>query len=447
MTSGRQTLSKLDVISLVIGSVIGWGAFYLPGNKFLPEAGVLNTAVAFLLGAVLIYFIQMGYHVMIEYHHERGGEFSYVFVHLGRGHGFLVGWALTFCYLTLIPLNATAVVLVLKQLFGGISFGYLYTAASYPVYITDVLISTVVILVFYWVNLQGVSLSMRLQKILIISLVAIVVVTCIYMLVSGNRVQFAASYLEQSQIDSVAILKVLAIIPFLFVGFDIVPQVLTDLGFPFRFATRMTILATIIGMLIYNMLNVMTALAYSPSQASQLDWALGSAILEHAGWVGFVGLCLALFAAVVGGINGFLVGSSRVLASLATHGLLPAHFAKENQYEIPVNALRFVTVVSILMPFLGRSVISYIVDLSSLMAAVTYAYVCYVSSRLTEKRIMKYQSLLGMLVGIVFVLLLVFPNSPSQLSLYSFGILGIWVGLGFLYFHFAKNKQNKKEFL
>lgn len=440
MTNSRQTLSKLDVISLVIGSVIGWGAFYLPGNKFLPEAGVINTALAFLLGAVLIYFIQMGYHVMIERHHERGGEFSYVFAHLGRSHGFLVGWALTFCYLTLIPLNATAVVLVLKQFFGGISFGYLYTIASYPVYVTDLLISTVVILVFYWINLQGVSLSMRLQKILIVSLVAIVVVTCIYMLFSGNREQFVASYLERFPIDGAAILKVLAIIPFLFVGFDIVPQVLTDLGFPLRFATRMTILATIIGMFIYNMLNLITALAYSPSQASQFDWALGNAILEYAGWIGFAGLCIALFAAVVGGINVFLVGSSRVLASLATHQLLPAHFAEENKYEIPANALRFVTIVSILMPLLGRSVILYIVDLSSLMAAVTYAYVCYVSSRLTEKRIMKYQSLLGMLVGIAFVLLLVFPNSPSQLTPYSFGILSIWVGLGFLYFHFAKNK-------
>lgn len=447
MTSGRQTLSKLDVISLVIGSVIGWGAFYLPGNKFLPEAGVTNTAIAFLLGAVLIYFIQMGYHVMIENHHERGGEFSYVFAHLGRNHGFLVGWALTFCYLTLIPLNATAVVLVLKQLFNGISFGYLYTIASYPVYLTDLLISTLVILVFYWINLQGVSLSMRLQKILILSLVAIVSVSFVYMLFLGDRQQFAENYLENGRLDSAAILKVLAIIPFLFVGFDIVPQVLTDLGFPHRFATRMTILATIIGMLIYNMLNVITALAYSPSQANQFVWASGSAILEYAGWIGFSALCIALFAAVVGGINGFLVGSSRVLASLATHTLLPTYFAHENQYNIPENALRFVTLVSILMPLLGRSVILYIVDLSSLMAAVTYAYVCYVGSQVAKKRMMKYQSLLGMLVGIAFVILLIFPGSPSQLSLHSFIILGIWTGLGFLYFYFTKNKFNKKEFL
>lgn len=447
MNNARQTLSKLDVISLVIGSVIGWGAFYLPGNKFLPEAGVVNTALAFLLGAVLIYFIQMGYHVMMEHHHERGGEFSYVLAHMGRGHGFLVGWALSFCYLTLIPLNATAIVLVLKQLVGGVSYGYLYTVASYPVYMTDLLITTVVILVFYWINLQGISLSMHLQKILITSLVVIVVIGFIYMIFFGNRGQFISSYVEDVHIDSAAILKVLAIIPFLFVGFDIVPQVLTDLGFPHRFATKMTVLATIVGMLIYNMLNVITALAYSPIQATKFVWASGSAILEYAGWIGFSGLCIALFAAVVGGINGFLVGSSRVLSSLATHNLLPAYFAKENHYQVPTNALRFVTFISVLMPLLGRSVILYIVDLSSLMAAVTYAYVCYISSKLARNRMQQYQSLLGMLVGIAFVILLVFPNSPSQLSPYSFGILGIWIGLGFLYFHFTKNKHNKKEFL
>lgn len=31
------------------------------------------------------------------------------------------------------------------------------------------------------------------------------------------------------------------------------------------------------------------------------------------------------------------------------------------------------------MPLFGREVILYIVDLSSLMAAIVYAYVCYIS--------------------------------------------------------------------
>src|SRR3712207_2501938 len=108
-------LSKMDIIALVIGSVIGWGAFYLPGQKFLVQSGVINTAIGFLIGWVLIYFIQVAYHVMMDNHKEKGGEFSYIYEHLGKLHGFIVGWSLTFCYLTLIPLNATAVALVIRR--------------------------------------------------------------------------------------------------------------------------------------------------------------------------------------------------------------------------------------------------------------------------------------------------------------------------------------------
>ena len=116
-----KKLSKLDLIALVIGSVIGWGAFYLPGTKFLTESGVINTAIGFFIGWGLIFFIQVAYHTMMHHHKETGGEFSYTFTHLGKKHGFIVGWALSFCYLTLIPLNATAVALVLKEVVPGAS--------------------------------------------------------------------------------------------------------------------------------------------------------------------------------------------------------------------------------------------------------------------------------------------------------------------------------------
>ena len=38
-------LSKFDVLNLVIGSIIGWGSFILPGTLFLPNSGVINTVL------------------------------------------------------------------------------------------------------------------------------------------------------------------------------------------------------------------------------------------------------------------------------------------------------------------------------------------------------------------------------------------------------------------
>ncbi len=148
-----KKLTKIDIMSLVVGSIIGWGSFSLPGTKFLRESGIIGAAIGFLIGGIAILFIQAGYHLMMEHHSKDGGEFSYVYDHLGKKHGFIVGWSLTLCYLSMIPLNATALVLVLKQLFGSaISHIYLYTIAGYPVYLSEVLIASLVILVFAWIN-------------------------------------------------------------------------------------------------------------------------------------------------------------------------------------------------------------------------------------------------------------------------------------------------------
>ena len=433
-------LSKMDIIALVIGSVIGWGAFYLPGQKFLVQSGVINTAIGFLIGWVLIYFIQVAYHVMMDNHKEKGGEFSYIYEHLGKLYGFIVGWSLTFCYLTLIPLNATAVALVIRSLFPGFLYGQLYSVAGYTVYASDLVISTGVILFFYFINKKGLSLSMTLQKLLIMMLVLFVFIITIALYIKADTQQFRTFYLEQYQFSFKEILQVLAIIPFLFVGFDIVPQVLTDIGFPTKFATRMTVLATGFGVLIYNLLNLMTAFAYTPLQVQQLEWASGQAVLDYLGIAGFVGLAVALTAAIVGGVNGFMIGSSRILASLGSYKLLPENFKTENNSGVPEKSLQFVTFISILMPLLGRMVILYIVDLSSLMAALTYVYVSFVSSRLAKTPFERWCSNIALVIGILFILLLIVPGSPSQLSVASFVILGIWTILGFLYFTFINNE-------
>ena len=116
----KKKLGYFDVFSLVIGSIIGWGSFTLPGKQFLSQSGVINTTLGLLVGGVLVMIIQVAYHIMLKHNTEEGGEFSYTLNNLGRGHGFIVGWSLSLCYLSMIPLNASAFVLIFKVLFGEI---------------------------------------------------------------------------------------------------------------------------------------------------------------------------------------------------------------------------------------------------------------------------------------------------------------------------------------
>lgn len=44
----QRKLSPLNVWALALGSIIGWGAFVMPANTFLPNAGPLGTLLLWL---------------------------------------------------------------------------------------------------------------------------------------------------------------------------------------------------------------------------------------------------------------------------------------------------------------------------------------------------------------------------------------------------------------
>lgn len=440
----RNKFTKFDILSLVIGSIIGWGSFTLPGYKFLPEAGLLSTVLAFVIGGISIVFIQAGYHHMMTDLNEDGGEFSYTYTHLGPTHGFICGWGLTLAYLSIVPLNATAFVQIFRILFGAkMNWVYLYTIGGTPIYLSDVLIATAILLVFTWINLRGVSLSATVQNLLTVALVGVVIVLFIIMVNITDLATFKANYFGPGEITFPRVAKILAIVPFLFVGFDVIPQVVTDLGFEQKKASVYAILGIFFGVLVYSLLSTMTALAYSPEAAMEHEWALGEAILSYLGWPGFIALVVALFAAVSAGINGFLLSATRLFSALSEYQMVPATFRHTNKHNVKSHALYFVAGISLIAPWFGRPVIGYIVDMSSILAALAYLYVCYISFRRVTDTKNKVLVGLGILFSLSFILLLILPQSPAFLGREPRIFLGIWVLLGLIYYMiYRKNVLN-----
>lgn len=432
-----KKLNRLDILSIVLGSIIGWGSFTLPGVKFLQEAGVINTAIGLALGGLAIIFIQQGYHIMMKKHGIEGGEFSYTYKAMGKAHGFTAGWALMLCYLSIVPLNATAFVLVLKILFGSVlEWVYLYEIAGYPIYLSEVIIASLVILTFAFVNIQGLKQSARVQNTMVLLLIINVVIVFVAMIFSGSTEPtiFVDNYIADYAFSFSEVAKILAIIPFLFVGFDVIPQVAADMNFKPEKATRIAIYSIIAGVVIYNLLNIVTSIAYEAQAAAELDWALGSAVVENIGMFMFLLLVIALTTAVSGGINGFMIGSSKLLASITSYGMFPEKYQEKNKNGVYANSIKFVTAISLIAPWIGREVIIYIVDMASLLAAVAYFYTCYIGIRKAEGSREKYLSMTGALISISFMLLLLVPGSPGQLSTPSMIFMIFWAIAGYLYF-------------
>ncbi len=112
----EKKLSPLNVISLAIGCIIGWGAFVMPANTFLIKAGPLGTCIAMLIASLIMIVIAFNYSYMINKYPVSGGEFTYTQKTLGKKHAFVCSWFLGLSYLAIVPLNGTALALIGRNL-------------------------------------------------------------------------------------------------------------------------------------------------------------------------------------------------------------------------------------------------------------------------------------------------------------------------------------------
>ena len=143
----RRNLTTFNVWAMAFGGVIGWGSFVMPGTTFLPRAGVLGTIIAMEIAAFIMMIISYSY--MIRKFPENSGQFIYAKKAFGETHGFICAWFLSLCYIMIIPMNATALCLVFRAVFGDIlQFGFHYTIAGYDIYCGEVILALASLFVF-----------------------------------------------------------------------------------------------------------------------------------------------------------------------------------------------------------------------------------------------------------------------------------------------------------
>lgn len=73
----QKNLSPAHVLALAFGCVVGWGSFINLGKKFLPDSGVAGTAIAMVLGALVMIIIAFSYAYMVLKYPKAGGEFTF----------------------------------------------------------------------------------------------------------------------------------------------------------------------------------------------------------------------------------------------------------------------------------------------------------------------------------------------------------------------------------
>lgn len=434
----RKSLSPTQVLSLALGCIIGFGCFVLPGD-FLGKSGPLGTAIGIVIGAGLMLLIIKSYGMVVERFPVAGAEYAHAYFAAGRYHAFVCGWFLSLGYLAVIPLNATALALLGKFVAPGLfARGFLYTVAGYDVFAGEILLASSSILLVGWFNLRSVHSVGDFQKYLTTILVATAMfVGCGILLFGGGSVNNLRPFFSPEKTTVASVLAIVAVAPWLFVGFDTLPQAAEELAFSESQTTRLMVISVVAGTVLYVLVTLATAVV-QPWQSLLEDnpaWMTGAAVRLSLGKLGLGVLVSAIVAAIFTGINGFFLASSRLMFSMARAKVLPGFFARVHADRgTPTGAVVFAGAMALVAPWFGRQALVWIVDMSALGTAFGYGYTCVAAYFLSESLPARLYAVFGTVASVGFIVLLTIPGMPGFMALPSWVALAGWVMLGGIFF-------------
>lgn len=473
----QKSLSPTNVWAIAFGCIIGWGSFINPGKKFLPNSGVAGTAIAMVLGALVMVIIACSYAYMVPKYPKAGGEFTFTKMCFGKTAAYTCGWFLVAAYLTNVPMNSTAIGLIVDGLDGDaniLKFGFHYQIAGFDVYLGEIILAMAILILFGILNIIGVKKAGFIQTVLAALLAVCAFTLCIAGIVSAkskginmqpiwgfDKVAAKAANATTANIGDFAhkgtggimsaILATFAIAPWAFVGFDTIPQAAEEFKFSYKKVMSIMVIAIAFGCFVYTSNNTVAAAAlqYWPDRVMAGDWVLLIAAEELLGTFGKVLIGVGVSCAVLSGIMGFYLASSRLMYSMSRDGYLPKWFGKlDEKYQTPKNAMIFCILISLSGPILGREALGWFVDMSAIGASIGYFFTS-AATLVTLKRdkdgspFLKIMAVVGVIFSLAFMVLQLIPIPGIEgvhFCKQSYIMLIVWVVIGAIFYLIQRKK-------
>ena len=446
----QRVMRPVDVWGLALGAIIGWGCFVLPGTAFLPKAGPGGTAMGMLIGALLIIVIAVSYGYLIRKFPISGGEFIYAKEAFGKRNAFVCGWAMILAYWSLIPLNATALAMISRYLFPGIvQQGLLYEIAGWEVYAGEVILASSAIILMALLNIRGIKQAAWMQTAIALTLVGCILVITFLVFCISDWSNLAPGFPDGRRWWK-GVFSIVAMAPWAFIGFDCIPQSAEEYNFSHRKSTFIMISAVLVAAILYIAVCAVTAVGVEPWQQlldSRSAWPTGYVVRNTMGLAGIIVLGVAMFCAVVSGMNAFYISTSRLMYAMAKEGSLPKWFEHLSpKYGTPTNAILFTMAMSLFAPWFGREILLWIVDMTSVGAAIVFEYTtgsaAVIGYRNGSRKYTVF-GIVGCLFSLFFLSLLIIPGMPGYLTFQSRVVLFVWILIG-VAFYFTIRKSYVK---
>lgn len=450
-TSGHlaRVLARKDVLALAFGAMIGWGWIVLTGS-WIQSAGSLGAITAFLVGGIAIVLVGLTYAELASAMPQVGGEHVYSYRAMGHFASFLCTWTIVLGYVSVVSFEAVALPTVVEHLFPDYAVGHLWTIAGWEVKATWVAVGIAGSLVMMGINYIGIRTAALVQKVVTLLILAVGVMFITGALFTGDTGTMQPLFNVENGVVG-GIMIVMIMVPFMFVGFDVIPQAAEEINLPFREIGRVLMFSVILAVFWYALIILGTALMLDPAALGASSLAVPDAMqaVFAAPWAGKL-MVLAGIAGIITSWNAFYIGGSRAIYALAHAGMLPAFLAKLHpRHNTPVNAILMIGLFSSIAPFFGRPALVWLVDAGGLGIVIAYLFVAlsFLVLRQREPELERpFRVRNGKLVGGVAVALslgmvaLYMPGSPSALLPVEWVVFGGWMIFGLAMYLWSRRR-------
>ena len=459
-------LSLAGSLALSIGSAIGWGSLVVTSSNYLGQSGLVGSIIGLLIGACLMILISKNFHYLVNIFPDAGGIYAYTKNIFGYDRAFLVSWFLSLTYISMFWANATSLPLFARYFMEGIfKVGYLYTVFGYDVYLGEALLTIAAIALITFICIKDKRIAAKAMVIMVsIFTFGITICFVLAMINHGHTsFNFKPDFIPDKNVLG-QITRIAFISPWAYVGFENITHSSEEYTFKTSRIFKILTGSIVITTALYIFVIILSTTAYPSDCANWLDYISNLSRYEgieglpafyaahyYLGNTGVYILMISLLCLVLTSLIGHLRALSRLFYSVARDDILPKRFAILNDKEIPENAMLLIALISLPIPFLGRTAIGWIVDVTTIGATIIYGFVSAAAYKIAKGRNDKLELVTGA-IGFVIMLLfgfyLLFPNLFSDMTLETetYILLIIWSIIGFLYFRNIISKDQARRF-
>ncbi len=460
-------ISPAAAWALSLGTSVGWGSLVVTSNNYLFRSGPMGSVLGILIGAVVMIIVAKNYCYLMEHFPEAGGAYAFTKKAFGYDQGFLTAWFLAITYISIFWANATSLPLFARYFFGDIfRFGYMYTIFDYDVYIGEALLTITAIVLFTLLCTKFKKL-LAWAMVFFAALLTFGITVCFFAAIlkhGGTDFSYAPLFTENGKAIS-QVVKIACITPWAFIGFENISHASEEFTFDKNKVSKILYISVTVATLLYIFVTVLSVTAYPSRYASWFEYIKDLpnisgieglpafyAANHYLGGAGIFMLVITLLSLIITSLIGNMLALSRLNYALARDNILPETFSKLGKNDIPAKAVLLVGGLSVLIPFVGRTAIGWIVDVTTIGATLIYGFVSAAAAKLAKRHgdngSVVITGAVGMTVMIAFGAYLLVPElfNAGTIESETYFLFTVWAILGFIFFRSILKKDEFNRF-